>query len=220
MIEAVVKVGGSLGRGDGLSALGMRLAELGRRHRLLVVPGGGAFADVVREYDARFGLRPGTAHQMAILAMDQYGHLICDLAPGCVPVSTLSEADACAAGGATAVLLPSGVLRTADLPQTWSVTSDSIAAWLARKADAPLLVMLKDHHAMASLERAASASPPPGSVEIAELAATECVDGHLAGMLAEAPFDLWLVNGEHPERLGELLATGTTAGVRLGRSGL
>ena len=91
MMDAVVKVGGSLGRGDGLRELGARLAELGRRHRLLVVPGGGVFADVVREQDARFGLRPSAAHWMAVLAMDQYGHLLGELMPGGELVRTLDE---------------------------------------------------------------------------------------------------------------------------------
>ena len=58
MIDAVVKVGGSLGRGTCLPELGERLVELGRRYGLLVVPGGGVFADAVREQDQKFGLRP------------------------------------------------------------------------------------------------------------------------------------------------------------------
>ncbi|MCW3024506.1 MAG: putative archaeal kinase, partial [Conexibacter sp.] len=69
----VVKVGGGLAReaGDGaLRALCTRIAEAGARHPLLVVPGGGPFADMVREHDRRFGLRPRTAHWMAILAME------------------------------------------------------------------------------------------------------------------------------------------------------
>ena len=48
MIEVVLKVGGSLSRGDSLPTLCRRLAKLGRWHRLLVVPGGGPFADTVR----------------------------------------------------------------------------------------------------------------------------------------------------------------------------
>ena len=86
VIDAVIKVGGSLGRGTCLPELGARLDELGRRYRLLVVPGGGVFADAVREQDKKFGLRSGTAHWMAILAMDQYGHLLADLMPGCALV--------------------------------------------------------------------------------------------------------------------------------------
>ena len=222
MIDAVVKVGGSLGRGEGLRDLGACLAELGRRHRLLVVPGGGVFADAVREQDARFGLRPSAAHWMAILAMEQYGYLLGEMAPGCALVRTLAEAEACASGGVTAVLLPSELLRGADsLPHSWAVTSDSIAAWLTREAGAPLLVLLKDRHGMAALEAAASTSPaPPHTLRVAELAAAEAVDGHLCELLGHAAFALWMVDGERPERLAELLDTGSTQGVRLERPGL
>jgi aspartokinase-like uncharacterized kinase len=74
----VIKVGGSLSRGERLGPLCQRLAALGRQHPLLVVPGGGAFADTVREYDQRYRLSDHAAHWMAVLAMDQYGYLLCD----------------------------------------------------------------------------------------------------------------------------------------------
>src|SRR3974377_2518775 len=79
MIEVVVKVGGSLTRGAGRQKLCRQLAGLGCHHRLLVVPGGGPFADTVRDYDKCYGLSNAAAHWMAILAMDQYGYLLVDL---------------------------------------------------------------------------------------------------------------------------------------------
>jgi len=111
-------------------------------------------------------------------------------------------------------------LRRADaLPHSWSVTSDSIAAWLTGLVGARLLVLLKDRHGMASLASAAS-SAPPGAMTVAELAAASGVDGHLAELLGDPAFDLWIIDGGRPERLTELLETGTTEGIRLARSGL
>jgi aspartokinase-like uncharacterized kinase len=72
---------------------------------------------------------------------------------------------------------------------------------------------------MASLASAAP-SAPPGAMTVAELAAASAVDGHLAELLGDPAFDLWIIDGEHPERLTELLETGRTEGVRLARSGL
>ena len=55
-----------------------------RAHRIVVVPGGGPFADAVRDFDRSLGLSPHTAHWMALLAMDQYGHVLADRIPGAV----------------------------------------------------------------------------------------------------------------------------------------
>ena len=133
---------------------------------------------------------------------------------------TLGEARARLADEGVAVLLPSEPLRRADaLPHSWSVTSDSIAAWLTGQVGARLLVLLKDRHGMASLA-AAPASAPAGAMTVAELASSSGVDGHLAGLLADPTFDLWIIDGERPERLTELLETGRTEGVRLARPGL
>ncbi len=217
MIETVIKVGGSLSRGERLREVCTRLADAGRTRRLLVVPGGGASADVVREQDERFGLQPSTSHRMAILAMDQFGLLLADLMPGATVVRTLDEAADRLEDNGVAVLLPSEPLRRADpLPHSWSVTSDSIAAWLTARAGARLLLLLKDHRGMALLPSA----PSSGSariVSIAQLAASRAVDDHLAELLGDAQFDLWVIDGEHAERLTELLETGRTEGVKLAR---
>jgi hypothetical protein len=79
----VIKVGGSLGAAPtALRRLMETLGRAARRQRLVVVPGGGSFADEVRRADRRFGLGDSAAHWMAILAMDQYAHLLAELAPG------------------------------------------------------------------------------------------------------------------------------------------
>ena len=81
-LDAVLKVGGSLSRGDRLHGLCQEIGRVGLRYRLLVVPGGGEFADLVRNHYSRYSLGETTAHRMALLAMDQYGCLLGDLVPG------------------------------------------------------------------------------------------------------------------------------------------
>jgi aspartokinase-like uncharacterized kinase len=131
-VLTVVKVGGGIGD-DALPGV---CAALGGRRSLLVVPGGGRFADAVREADRRFGLSDETAHRMAILGMEQFGHLLGDLIPGAELCSDLDTIT-----GRPSVLLPAGL--PLDLPASWDVTSDSIAAWVARKAGAGRLVLVK-----------------------------------------------------------------------------
>ena len=172
----VVKVGGGLGD-DALPGVCAALGELGRRHRLLVVPGGARFADAVRDSDLRFDLQPEIAHRMAILGMEQFGWLLSDLIPGAARCTDLTRIST----GRTSVLLPAG-LPLDELPASWDVTSDSIAAWVARKAGAERLVLLK------------------------AVAGADVVDAYFPTALEGARFETWVIA---PARLAELIERGT-----------
>ena len=150
-VETVVKVGGSLlGNVSQLDTALAVLARLSRERRLVVVPGGGPFADAVREIDRRLELTPTAAHWMAVLAMDQYGHLLVARLRGSVLVSRPSEIAAAVESRLLPVVAPSCWLREADpLPHSWDVTSDSIAAWIAGALGAPRLVLVKAAGAVA-----------------------------------------------------------------------
>jgi len=214
----VLKVGGSLGERGGLEPLCRTVGRLGRRWPLVVVPGGGAFAETVRQHAARLPLREGTAHWMAILAVDQYGYLLSDLIPGAVPVFTLRDARRLAGAGPTPVLLPGRLLRQVDpLPHTWQVTSDSIAAWLALRLNAARLVFLKDVDGLFDGDPASEASliEEMTTVELVERGQAGRlggVDTYLPGLLMQARFETWVINGRYPERLVELFETGRTWG--------
>ena len=204
----VVKVGGGLGD-DALPGLCTALGELGERHPLLVVPGGAAFADAVRDADRRHRLRAETSHRMAILGMEQFGWLLGDLIPGSVRRSGLA-----AEAGRTTVLLPAALVLDS-LPASWEVTSDSIAAAVADQAGAARLVLMKDVDGL-------FADWPPRGEPIARLTVAELtalgaggVDEHLPAMLGGARFETWVIGGRDPARLAELLERGTTAGTRI-----
>ncbi len=141
----VVKVGGGLCPVPGaLSTVGTSLADLGRRRRLLVVPGGGPFADAVREFDRRERLSADAAHWMAMLAMDQYAHALVERIPGAVLVEEPGTVGAALVRPGVAVLAPYRWLHAADvLPHSWDATSDSVAAFVAGALDAERLVLIK-----------------------------------------------------------------------------
>ena len=122
----IVKVGGSLYN---------QIPDLipvikASKRPLLLIPGGGPFADLVR----RVKVDNDTAHWMAVLAMEQFGFFIASFG--------ISTTDAIITPLTTTVFLPYRYLRFTDpLPHTWDVTSDTIAAWVAHLLHLDLLLL-------------------------------------------------------------------------------
>ena len=123
----VVKIGGSL-----IDAAGAVLAELSAaKLPVLVIPGGGVFADSVRAAE----LSDDAAHWQAISSMNRYGRFLSTF--GFPVTETLAMPKS-----GISILLPERVLRTCDpLPHSWDVTSDSIALWAAGELSASLLLV-------------------------------------------------------------------------------
>ena len=141
----VIKVGGGLLEHiDHLDRVGAAISEVSRTSRVVVVPGGGPFADAVRRVDRRLALGDKEAHWMAILGMDQYAHLLAArIDSGTVVAGREQIADA-HRREQIPVLAPSAWLKAVDpLPHSWDVTSDSIAAWVAGEIGAARLLLIK-----------------------------------------------------------------------------
>jgi 5-(aminomethyl)-3-furanmethanol phosphate kinase len=134
VIETVIKLGGAV-LGSGALAV---LATLPHDGAVLIVPGGGPFADAVRTVDAEHQIGDDAAHWAAILAMDQYAHALAAKIPG----ARLVTAPPSAPG--LPILAPYHWLRAVDpLPHSWDVTSDSIAAWVSGAVGARRLLLVK-----------------------------------------------------------------------------
>ncbi|MFN0316892.1 MAG: aspartate kinase, partial [Burkholderiales bacterium] len=65
----IVKLGGSLSRAGTLAQWLAAIAQVGRG-KIIVVPGGGSYADAVRDEQERWRFDDSCAHSMALLAMD------------------------------------------------------------------------------------------------------------------------------------------------------
>jgi aspartokinase-like uncharacterized kinase len=139
---AVVKLGGSTLADAALFGWVGALAEA--RMPLVIVPGGGPFANQVRDAQASVGFSDAAAHAMAILAMDQFGLMLCDVNKRFVPARSRDDMVEAIARGHIPVWLPSVMTRgRGDIPQSWDVTSDSLAAWLAGQLQADALLLIK-----------------------------------------------------------------------------
>ena len=144
-IDTVIKIGGSLlASPELLHSTLAAIVEESARACVAIVPGGGPFADAVRDADRRFDLDADTAHWMAILAMDQYAHLLAGMRPELALAFSARDVTSTIASGRIPVIAPSRWLHDADpLPHSWDVTSDSISAWFASALGATQLVLVK-----------------------------------------------------------------------------
>ena len=191
----VVKLGGSLA---GMPRLRAWLALLARATRpLVIVPGGGPFADQVRNSQREWSFDDPTAHRMAILGMEQFGHMLVGLQDGLYAASSQAEIYRLARSGAIPVWLPSKMsLGSKELPEDWSVTGDSLAAWLAKVLEANTLVLVK------------SAEPRPGTVSVGELQELGIVDRMLNKLIADTRFDTWCISSAQLDVMAKALVDG------------
>jgi aspartokinase-like uncharacterized kinase len=177
---------------------------------MVVVPGGGPFADGVRRACSLHDPGASAAHWMAILAMDQHAHLLAGLLPTARLTTGPDEIAEVLAEGLLPVLSPFRWLRAVDpLPHGWHVTSDSIAAWVAARLSARRLVLFK------SLDDV----PGEGGDILAEVtlgspALAGIVDEYFERAV-EPDLECWILGGRHPHRLSELLRDGRARGTRL-----
>ena len=77
-------------------------------------------------------------------------------------------------------------------------------------------MLLKDVDGLYRQEdRLASAGEPEREIDLSKQVGQGGVDAYLARVLSGLALHAWAINGNTPERLGELLETGSTLGTRL-----
>jgi len=211
-MDAVIKIGGSLAEDpERLRALCTKLSEFAKKYAIIVVPGGGRFADVVRDFDKRFTLSSGISHRMAILGMDQFGLLLSHIIPNSCATYLLSDAKQLSEIKVVPIFLPSRLMFKEDpLENSWNVTSDSIAAYVASRLHAAKVLLVTDvdgiftkdprKHADAVLIERLSAE------ELLKLNKRTSVDRYLPKLLLDVQVDCYVVNGKYLERIEAILA--------------
>jgi len=202
--RAIVKLGGSTA---GEPVFDKWIAALaGSGLPLVIVPGGGPFANQVRDAQKSIGFSDTAAHAMAILAMDQFGYIILDRDDRLVPARSLEEIERALADRKIPVWLPSSLAIPApDIPASWDVTSDALAAWLAGRLGADALLLIKQTKVFSSTE------------DVVSLKARGIVDAALEAMLPP-DIELHLAGPPDVTTAPSLLASGKLPGKRMARS--
>ena len=167
----VVKIGGSLEMAPGLRALLEVLAEYGRS-KIIIVPGGGRFADKVRAEQKGMAMDDATAHRLAIRGMEHYAAVLCGINTRLYPVTDPGTPANAGDVLSVPVWLPGKLLAgQPGIPCNWQVTSDSLALWLADRIGAEALILVK--------------SAANGTADIERLAAVGYLDAYFPRMLEQ-----------------------------------
>jgi aspartokinase-like uncharacterized kinase len=211
-MDAVIKVGGSLAEHPAtLKVLCNKLSEIAKKHRLLVVPGGGKFADAVRKFDQRYVLSADISHRMAILGMDQFGLLLSQIIPNSCATYLLSDAVQLSEVKVVPIFLPSQLMFQEDpLEPSWDVTSDSIAAYVTSRLNADKVILVTDVDGIFTSDPKkhsdAKLIPELSASELLAFAQRTSVDRFLPKLLLKTQLDCYVVNGAYPERIEAILA--------------
>jgi 5-(aminomethyl)-3-furanmethanol phosphate kinase len=197
----VVKLGGSLAFAPALTEWLAALAAGGGR--AILVPGGGPFANQVRDTQRRRPFDDATAHRMALLAMEQYGLMLCALHPALRPAATRAAIARLRRQGLVPVWLPSAMaLGRPEIAESWDVTSDSLAAWLAATLGLRHLVLVKS-------------APPPEPATAERLAAAGYIDPMLPDLLRRYRIAARCVTVDQATTFGAAMRDGRILGMRI-----
>jgi 5-(aminomethyl)-3-furanmethanol phosphate kinase len=177
----VVKVGGSLLGSPELERWLGLFAKFSDGN-IVIVPGGGVFADAVRNAQKVSKISEACAHKLAVLAMDQFGLLLANMNPDLAVARTEMEIDERTWQHRCIVWLPSQMVLADDsIPKSWDVTSDSIAAWLAGKINAQQLVLVK------------SVKPEGAELSLKMMSENGIVDNAFSDFVLNKTFGRWML---------------------------
>lgn len=176
----VVKVGGSLVQSGRIDYVVRVIADSQRP--VVVVPGGGVFADKVRDLQAALHFDDAAAHRLAMLGMHQMADALITKHARFVIEDSLEGLFLAIADGRIPIWVPLPTLDGDDtIPATWETTSDTIAARLAELLGGAPLALLK------------SVNPKPDATAD-QLASEGVVDRAFPGIIARANIQ-WRVFG-------------------------
>jgi 5-(aminomethyl)-3-furanmethanol phosphate kinase len=139
----VVKLGGSLLNACDLQKILKQLADHGAG-QLVIVPGGGVFAEQVRYLQKELCIDEITSHRMALRAMEQFGDILTSLDHRYHAASTIDAINGWLEKHEIPVWFPYDMI--ADNPAiraSWDITSDSLSLWLAHSMQCQNLVLIK-----------------------------------------------------------------------------
>ncbi|MGZ7107351.1 MAG: amino acid kinase family protein [Methanobacterium sp.] len=196
-MDWIVKLGGSLFPEDAIKFCKTLVGK-----NVIVICGGGEFANKIRDYDDKMDFSITSTHKTAILCMDIMGMLVADKVDDARAVYSLEKAKKVLEEGKLPVLLPSKIFEYLDpLEHSWKITSDSISVYISWLLESKILIVT-------NVDGIYDINPSlDGANLIKNISAKKLltfgetsVDENLPHLLLKYKLDCYVVNGKYPER--------------------
>jgi aspartokinase-like uncharacterized kinase len=194
----VVKVGGSLATAEELPFWLDMLSCYGSG-KVVIVPGGGPFSELVHESQAYWKFGDSCAHFMALRAMTQYGLMLSGMQPSLEPVEHKDDIERVLANAGVPIWLPTKMVTSDNnIKRSWDVSSDSLAAWLATRLGASRLLLVKSVKV-------------DNTLPVQDLVHQGIVDVSFPGYVEEGKFSISLMSHKDFDQIPQMLECNSIA---------
>ncbi|AGK60392.1 putative archaeal kinase related to aspartokinase, uridylate kinase [Archaeoglobus sulfaticallidus PM70-1] len=161
---------------------------------ILIITGGGELADIVR----KMNVDDENSHWMAIACMEINSYHLLSMSPELKKIAVKSVDEMSFEG--VGVLLPYMLMISKDpLPHSWSVTSDSIAIWVAGELNAEKMIKITD------VDGIYRDGILINEIRAEELNFKTCLDEYSPKLIGHYGIDVFICNGNKPERVKDYI---------------
>ncbi len=200
----LIKIGGSLTYSAKhlLDSLKSFCNENSGKYKIIIVPGGGEFANVVRNIYKTTELSNDASHKLATLCTDLTGIYFSELSD-IRTVDNLYDAKSILKKEDILIILPSKIVLSNDeLPHSWDITSDSIAVYIAKLLNLDNLIIATNVDGIYT-------EYPKGkllnTINAKSIKGFTSVDSYLPNLLIKHNIECFVVNGKYPNRIINIL---------------
>ena len=218
--DVFIKLGGSILDQDGATAaLIPSLTEFARKHRILILTGGGQAVKRIKANQRSCGTNFYNCWRAGVLFLEANAYLLASYSTQFRVVTSLTDIAACFAAGGIGVFAPAGaIVNSLSLVPDWEVTTDSMGLYFASALGARRYVIISDVDGIYERrpERGPLGAPIPQlSISQLEHLPSSKLDRAFTEYFRRHALPTVIVNGLNPERVSAAIRGEPTVGTRI-----
>ncbi|ADC70398.1 aspartate/glutamate/uridylate kinase [Methanocaldococcus sp. FS406-22] len=198
----LIKIGGSLTYDAKPLLKALKNYAKENNKKIVIIPGGGEFANVVRKIDKTLNISNSLSHKLAIKCMDLIGEVYAEIG-NIKAYDTLFDLKREIEKEKIAILLPSKILLSTDIAEhSWAITSDSLSLYIGKLLDVREVIIATDVDGIYD-------KFPGGKllniINANDIKGLTSVDETFPILLKQFKMNAYIVNGKYPERVIDIL---------------